>query len=309
MAEQVTDVDQVDSGLEEVHRPAPSDDVRGDVQAGRIAGVASAQRVNVSGEDLGDTPSGQSCLFGPCEQRLCVLADAVVGRATGEVVLQQPGCGVHQRDASGLGSFAVEGDQHRAGCADVGGVQVADLLDAGGGVVECGEQDRVAQPAPGGRVRFGQEGFDLVAGEVAHVGGRGLRLLDGEDSGGLIEELRPLDRDVSGERLDDGEALVARRRRVAAFGLQPVQEGENLRPVEVGKPQLLGWGRLHVAEPGEQQFDRVPVGGDGLGGQVSFAGEVVGEEPRQPPAGQIPAVGVGAAHFLAPFGASGVGMT
>ena len=42
MAEQVADVDQVDSGLQQVHRPGPSDHVRGDVQAGRIARVAAA---------------------------------------------------------------------------------------------------------------------------------------------------------------------------------------------------------------------------------------------------------------------------
>jgi hypothetical protein len=90
----------------------------------------------------------------------------------------------------------VQRDQRRAGGADVRGVQVADLLDAGGGVLERGEQDGVAQPATGGRVWFGEEGFDLLAGEVAHVGGRGLLLLDREDLGGLAEELRPLDRGV-----------------------------------------------------------------------------------------------------------------
>lgn len=97
----------------------------------------------------------------------------------------------------------------RPGDADVAGVQVADLLDAGGGVVERGQQDRVALPAPGGWVWFGQEGFDLVAGQVTHVAGGGFLLPDGEDLGGLAEELRPLDRGVTGKRLDHGQALVA----------------------------------------------------------------------------------------------------
>ena len=97
----------------------------------------------------------------------------------------------------------------RAGGADVAGVQVADLLDAGGGVVERGQQDHVAQPAPGGRVWFGQEGFDLVAGQVDHVAGGGLLLLDGEDLGGLAEELWPLDGGVADERPDGGQALVS----------------------------------------------------------------------------------------------------
>ena len=125
----------------------------------------------------------------------------------------------------------------------------------------------------------------------------------------MVEELWPLDRGVPGERLDHGEALVAGRRRVTAFGLEPVQEREHPRPVEVGEAQLFGWGCLHVAEPGEQQFDRVSVGRDRLGGQVPLAGEVVGEELRQPAAGQIPAGRGDAAHCSAPSRATGSGMT
>src|SRR5579859_11728 len=185
MTEQVADVDQVDSGLEQVHRPGPSDDVRGDVHPGGVAGVAAAQGLDVPGEDLGDAPAGQAGVLGPVEQRVCVFADAKVGRTAAEVVVDQLGCGVHQRDPPGLGTFAVQRHRHRAGDADVAGVQVADLLDAGGGVVEHGQQDHVAQTAPGGRVRFGQEGFDLVAGQVAHVSGGGFLLLDSDDLGGL----------------------------------------------------------------------------------------------------------------------------
>ena len=182
-------------------------------------------------------------------------------------------------------------------------------MDAGGGVVERGEQDGVAQSAAGGRVGCGEEGFDLVAGEVAHVGGRRLLLLDGEDLGRVVEELWPLDRGVPGERLDHGEALVAGRRRVTAFGLQPVQEREHPRPVEVGEAQLFGRGCLHVAKPGEQQFDRVSVGRDRLGGQVPLAGEVVGEELRQPAAGQFPAGWGDAAHGRLLPARAGSGMT
>ena len=261
------------------------------------------------GEEFGDGPAGQSGLLGPVEERVGIWADAGMTGAPVEVVLQESGGGVHQRDAPGLRAFAVQRDEHRAGRADVGGVQVADLLDAGGCVVERGEQDGVAQSAPGGRVGCGEEGFDLVAGEVAHVGGRRLLLLDGDDLGRLVEELWPLDRGVPGERLDHGEALVAGRRRVTAFGLQPVQEREHPRPVEVCEAQLLGRGSLHVAKPGEQQFDRVSVGRDRLGGQVPLAGEVVGEELRQPAAGQIPVVRGDAAHCSAPSRGAGPGMT
>jgi len=126
---------------------------------------------------------------------------------------------------------------------------------------------------------------------------------------GLVEELWPLDRGVPGERLDHGEALVAGRRRVTAFALQPVQEREHALPVEVGEAQLLRRGCLRVAEPGEQQFDRVSVGGDRLGGQVPLAGEVLGEELRQPAAGQLPTVRGDADHWSPPSRATGFGMT
>jgi hypothetical protein len=209
-----------------------------------------------------------------------------------------------------LEPFAVQCEEHRAGRADVGCVQVADLLDAGGGVVERGEQDGVAQSAPGGRVWLGEERFDLVAGEVAHVGGRGLLLLDGDDLGRLVEELWPLDRGVAGERLDHGEALVAGRWRVVAFGLQPVQEREHAGSVEVGEAQLVGRDRLRVAKPGKQQLDRVSVGGDRLSRQVPLASEVVGEEPGQPAAGELPAGRVvDAAHWSPPSRGAGPGMT
>ena len=219
--------------------------------------------------------------------------DAGVGCAPAEVVLDQLGCGIHQRDPPGLGTFAVQRHYHRAGDADVAGVQVADLLDAGGGVVERGKQDRVALPAPGGWVWFGQEGFDLVAGQVAHVSGGGFLLLDSDDLGGLAGELWPLDGGVADERPDGGQALVPGGRRVAALSLQPVQERQDPRPVDVGEAQFPGRDCLHVAEPGEQQPDRVPVGRDGLGRHVPLGGQVAGEEPRQPPAGQVAAGGLG----------------
>ena len=240
---------------------------------------------------------------------ICVRADAKVGRASVEVVLDQFGCGAHQRDPPGLGAFAVQRHHHRAGRSDLGGVQVADLLDARGRVVEGGEQDRVAQPAPGGWVWFGQESLDLVASEVAHVDGRSLLLLDGDDLGGLVEELWPFDRGIPDKRFDDGEALVAGRRRVAAFGLEPVQEAEHGGAIEDGEAQFFGWCSLLVTEPGEQQPDGVSIGGDGLGGQVPLPGQVVSEEFRQPLAGQVPAGWVDAAHGSNASGVTGSGMT
>jgi hypothetical protein len=128
-------------------------------------------------------------------------------------------------------------------------------------------------------------------------------------AGGLVEELRPFDRGVAGERFDHGEPLVAGRRRVTAFGLQPVQEREHPLAVEVGEAQLLRWDGFDVAKPGEQQFDRVSVGGDRLRGQVALAGEMIGQEPGKPAAGEIPTVWGDRAHCSAPCAADVFGMT
>ena len=58
-------------------------------------------------------------------------------------------------------------------------------------------------------------------------------------------------------------------------------------PVDVGQAQLLRRYALGVPEPGEQQFHRVPVGGDGLRRGGALPGQVAGEELRQPAPGQV----------------------
>ena len=61
---------------------------------------------------------------------------------------------------------------HRAAAADVGDVEVAEFLDACGGVVGQGEQDGVPDGACAGRAGFGEQGLDLVAGQVVQLRGR-----------------------------------------------------------------------------------------------------------------------------------------
>jgi hypothetical protein len=100
------------------------------------------------------------------------------------------------------------------------------------------------------------------------------------DLGDLVEPFGVLDGGVAAKRLDHREALVAGGRRAAPLGFQPVQEPQDSGPVDVGQAQLFGRYAFRVFEPGEQQFHRVPVGGDGPGRDCALPGQVVGEELR-----------------------------
>src|SRR4029077_8375134 len=122
----------------------------------------------------------------------------------------------------------------RAAAADVGDVEVAELLDAGGGVVGQGEQDGVPDSACAGRAGCGEQGLDLVAGQVVQRRGRGLLLPDREDLGDPAKLVGLLDGGVAGERLDYRQGLVAGGGRAAARLLQPVQEPQDAGPVDVG---------------------------------------------------------------------------
>ena len=114
-----------------------------------------------------------------------------------------------------------------------------------------------------GGAGFGQQCLDLVAAQVPQLWGRGVLLPDREDLGELVEVVGLFGGGVAAKRLDHREALVAGGRRAAPFDLQPVQEPQHPGPVDVGQAQPLRRDVLGVAQPGEQQFQRVSVGGHG----------------------------------------------
>ena len=166
MAEQIADVDQVDAGLDQVHGPAAPERVGRDRQAGSPAGVAGPDGPHVAGQELGHPGPGQSGVVRPGEQRVRVGADAGMPIAVVEVVADELGGRVHHGHVPDLGALPADHHGHRAAAADVGDVEVAEFLDAGGGVVGQGEQDGVPDSACAGRAGFGEQRFDLVAGQV-----------------------------------------------------------------------------------------------------------------------------------------------
>jgi hypothetical protein len=127
------------------------------------------------------------------EQRVGVGAEAGVRVTVFQVAGDEP-CGlVHHGHVSDLGSLPADRRRHRFGAADVGDVEVAELLDAGGGVVGQGEQDGVPDSACAGCAGFGEQRLDLVTGQVPQIGGRGVLLPDREDLGDLAEMVGLLD--------------------------------------------------------------------------------------------------------------------
>ncbi len=86
MAEQVADVNQVDTGLDQVHRPAAPQGVGRDRQAWGPAGVARPNGSHVAGEELGDPGSGQPGVVRPVKQWVRVGAEPRVRFAVFQVV-------------------------------------------------------------------------------------------------------------------------------------------------------------------------------------------------------------------------------
>ena len=90
---------------------------------------------------------------------------------SGEPPPQLRGGALPERDDTLLASLAVQKQRGRSVDEHVGDVQPGDLRDAGAGVVvEHGEEDGVALPAPGGPVGRVDDRRDLVAGQVAEDG-------------------------------------------------------------------------------------------------------------------------------------------
>src|SRR5438034_7749979 len=90
---QVTDVDQVDAGLDQVHRPAAPEGMRRDRQSGGPAGVAGPDGPHVAGQDFGHPGPGQPGVVRSVEQRVRVGAEAGVRVTVFQVAGDEP-CGL-----------------------------------------------------------------------------------------------------------------------------------------------------------------------------------------------------------------------
>jgi hypothetical protein len=117
-------------------------------------------------------------------------------------------------------------------------VRPGEFGDPGSGVVERGEEGRVAAALPGSPVGCGEQAAGLVDGEVPD--GRVVLLLGG-DGGDVLPAGHPgrvLGLHPRGERADRGEPLVACRDAVVPFFLQVAEKRRDGAGIEVveGEP-------------------------------------------------------------------------
>ena len=180
----------------------------------------------------------------------------------GQVGAQQRGGVVAERDVADPAALAGQHGQGRGLKADVAHGQVGEFLNPGRGVVESGQQGRVPAAPPGGPVGLGEQTAGLLDSEVVHARPGFFLGRDREDvlaagHPGRVLRLQPPE-----ERADRRQALVAGRDAVVPFGLQPVQEPGDGGGVDEIEGELVGRDGSVVAEEGDQQLERVPVGRD-----------------------------------------------
>ncbi len=166
---------------------------------------------------------------------------------------------------AGLAAFASQDGQSGWLQADIAYGEVGEFLNSGRGVVEGGQQGRVAAAVPGGSVGRGEQATGLLDGQVMD-GWLGLSLGgDGEDVLAAGQQCGVLGLQPPVERGDRGQALVASRGAVVSAGLQPVQEPGDGGGVDAVEGELVRWDGSVVAQEDDQELERVAVGGDRVG--------------------------------------------
>jgi hypothetical protein len=157
----------------------------------------------------------------------------------------------------GLVALAGNGGQGGWLQAEVADGEVGEFLDPGCGVVEGGEQGRVAAAVPGGPVGLGEQAAGLLDGEVVDgrlrlpFGGDGEDVLAGGHPGGVLRLHPPV------ERADRGQALVASTRCCAGWPAA----GRPVLPMcshqrKIACQWILSAGDLSGKTPGGRYWDR-----------------------------------------------------
>ena len=149
------------------------------------------------------------------------------------------------------------------------------------GLDRRGEQRVVAAAGPGGLVGSGEQRVGLRLAEVGDD--RAVEPL-GRDGQDPLDDRRVLgmaERGIAEQGVDGGQAGVAGADAVAPNRFQVVQERADQRGIQVGDPEpRRGAARLLLGE-GQQELERVAVGGDRVIAGVALPDQPVGEERLQ----------------------------
>ncbi len=90
MAEEITDVDQVDAGLDQVHCPGSSERVGCDFQAWCPVVVLCPNGPRVAGQEFGDSGACHPSVVWSMEQRVRVGSEARVWVAVVKIIGDEP---------------------------------------------------------------------------------------------------------------------------------------------------------------------------------------------------------------------------
>ena len=218
----------------------------------------------VLADDPGDPAAAELAAVLVDEHRAVVVAGRIE-TVFGKVGVQQCCRVVAKGHVAGLVAFAGQGCHGRGLEPDISDGEVGELLDPGRGVVEGGEQGRVAPSPPGGPVGLGEQTAGLLDAEMVHAR---LGLLLGRDGENVLAAGHPgrvLRLHPPVERADRGQALVPGRHAVVPAGLEPVQEPGDRGGVDAVEGELFGRDGSVVAEEDDQQLERVAIGRDRVG--------------------------------------------
>ena len=80
------------------------------------------------------------------------------------------------------------------------------------------------------------------------------------------------------QRVDGGKPVVPGGHAIVPVGFEVVQEVADQPGVEIAQVEVAGLGPGPLGAEGEQQPERVPVGGDGVGAGSELRREPLGEE-------------------------------
>lgn len=198
-----------------------------------------------------------------------------------QVLAQKRDGAWHQGHESLFASLPGESEMGRCIEARVADSQVDDFLAPRPSVVQHREQDRVAAPTAATAIRAGENRADVFGREIRHRAALVSTRRNREDALCLEDAGWVFRLQVAEEGMERGETLVARARRATAIALDVIEERDNERRVDGVQRDLLGSYAATIAEKSKEQREGVAVRSNGVGADVSLAGEIRGEKARK----------------------------
>src|SRR5208283_2970956 len=162
---------------------------------------------------------------------------------------------------------------------NIANLEVGQLLNSGTRIVQYRKQCDVTAAVWACKVRLIKDELERIRGQVIHHGHGCLFRRDGENFLIRFYGLRIFNLDVSEERVDTGEALVACRNRVFSVVLEPREKTDDERFVDLSQAETFN-GKTASFPVSEKESERLPIRLDRIGAHIALPGEIIGQVPR-----------------------------